>query len=129
MIKSTFSHPAFVLACKKIGYIFYSSMTRLVTPIFDHGHPIHFWSAFNCYESAWTWQKSVFHLFILQIELILETHHMTGHMHFWHQPLNFQRSFNLHEFVPACKRSVNSWDTVNLRAQRSDLLNLLWRNS
>ena len=49
---------------------------------------------------------------------------------FWlHQPLNFQRPFNLHEFVPACKKSVNSWDTVNLRVQRPDLLNLLWRNS
>ena len=24
------------------------------------------------------------------------------------QPLNFQRAFNLHEFVPACKKSVNS---------------------
>ena len=54
---------------------------------------------------------------------------MTGHIHFWpRQPLNFQRPFNLHEFVPACKKSVNSWDTVNLRVQRPDLLNLLWRN-
>ena len=73
---------------------------------------------------------SLFHLFILQIESILESHHMTGHIHFWpRQPLNFQRPFNLHEFVPACKKSVNSWDTVNLRVQRPDLLNLLWRNS
>ena len=73
---------------------------------------------------------SLFHLFILQIESILESHHMTGHIHFWpHQPQNFQCPFNLHEFVPACKKSVNSWDTVNLRVQRPDLLNLLWRNS
>ena len=57
---------------------------------------------------------SLFHLFILQIESILESHHMTGHIHFWlHQALNFQRLFNLHEFVPACKKSVNSWDRVN----------------
>ena len=73
---------------------------------------------------------SLFQLFILQIESILESHHMTGHIHFWpHQPQNFQCPFNLHEFVPACKKSVNSWDTVNLRVQRPDLLNLLWRNS
>ena len=73
---------------------------------------------------------SLFHLFILQIESILESHHMTGHIHFWpRQPLHFKRPFNLHEFVPACKKSVNSWDTVNLRVQRPDLRNLLWRNS
>ena len=103
-------------------------MNRLTTSIFDHTHPIHFWSAFNCYESAWTCQKSDW--LILQIESILESHHMTGHIHFWpHQPLNFQRPFNLHEFVPACKKPVNSWDTVNLWVQRPDLLNMLWRNS
>ena len=73
---------------------------------------------------------SLFHLLILQIESILESRHMTGHIHFWpRQPLNCQRPFNLHEFVPACKKSVNSWDTVNLRVQRPDLLNLLQRNS
>ena len=73
---------------------------------------------------------SLFHLFILQIESILESHHMTGHIHFWpHQPQNFQCPFKLLEFVPACKKSVNSWDTVNLRVQRPDLLNLLQRNS
>ena len=61
---------------------------------------------------------------------ILEFHDQTGHIHFWPcRPLNFQRPFNLDEFVPACRKSVNSWDTVNLRVQRSDLLNLLWRNS
>ena len=50
---------------------------------------------------------SLFHLFILQIELILESHHMTGHIHFWPlQPLNFPRPFNLYEFVPACKNQL-----------------------
>ena len=44
-------------------------------------------------------------------------------------PINFSLAFNLHEFVLACKKSINSWDTVNFRAQRPDLLNLLWRNS
>ena len=42
---------------------------------------------------------------------------------------NFQRPFNSHEYVPARKKSVNSWDTVNFKVQRPDLLNLLWRNS
>ena len=103
----------------------------MATPVFDHAHPINFWSAFNCYESASTCKKiSLFHLFILQIQSILESHHMTGHIHFWPcQTLNFQCPFNLQEFAPACKKSVNSWDTVNLRVQRPDLLNLLWRNS
>ena len=73
---------------------------------------------------------SLFHLLIHQIESILESHHMTGNIYFWpHQLLNFQRPFNLHKFVPACQKSANSWDTVNLRVQRQDLLNLLWRNS
>ena len=128
MTESTFRLSVFVLACKKSGYFicsvlrnrqFYSSKTRLATPIFDHP------------QSASTLKEiSLFHLFILQIESILESHHMTGHIHFWpHQPQNFQCPFNLHEFVPACKKSVNSWDTVNLRVQRPDLLNLLWRNS
>ena len=48
---------------------------------------------------------SLFHLFLLQIKSILESGHMTGHIHFWpHKPLNFPRPFNLHEFVPACKK-------------------------
>ena len=105
-------------------------MTRLASLISDHTHPINFWSAFNCYKSASTCKKSVYSIFSFFRESILESHHMTGHIHFWpHQPQNFQCPFNLHEFVPACKKSVNSWDTVNLRVQRPDLLNLLWRNS
>ena len=73
---------------------------------------------------------SLFHLFILHIESILVSHRMTGHIHFWqHEPQNLQCPFNLHEIVPACKKSVNSWDTVNLRVHRPDLHNLLWRNS
>ena len=55
--------------------------------------------------------------------------------HDWPHPLlttptpKFLTSFYLHEFVPACKKSVNSCDAINLRVQRPDLLNLLWRNS
>ena len=37
---------------------------------------------------------SLFYLFILKIELILESHHMTGNIHFWsHQRLKFSTSF------------------------------------
>ena len=51
MIESSFSLPAFVLACKKISYFicsvlrysqFQGPKTRLTTPIFDHAHPINF---------------------------------------------------------------------------------------
>ena len=71
-------------------------------------------------------KSSLFYLYILQIESILESHHMTAIFIF--DPYNFWRPFNLREFVPACKKSVNSWDTVNLRVQRPDLLSFLWRN-
>ena len=98
---------------------------RLATPIFDHANPINFWSAFSCHESASTYKKiTLFHLFILQIESILEPHHMTGHIHFLTIPT--PKIFNV------CYnqlKSVNSWDTVNFRFQRPDLFNLLWRNS
>ena len=73
---------------------------------------------------------SLFHLFILQIVSIVESHHMTGHIHYWPcQPLNFQHPFKLHECVLACEKSGNSRDIVKLRVHRPDLLNLLWRNS
>ena len=86
-------------------------MTRLATPIFDHAHPINFWSAFNCYEHVSTCQKSVYSICSSFRQSILEFHHMTGHIHFWpYQSLNFRCPFNLHEFARACKKSVNSWE-------------------
>ena len=52
---------------------------------------------------------SLFHLLILQIQSILESSHMTGQTHFWpSQPLKFSITFNLCEFVPACRKSVYS---------------------
>ena len=52
---------------------------------------------------------SLFHLFLLQIQLLLELPHQTGHAHFNHaHSKNFQLTFDLEEFVPACKNSVNS---------------------
>ena len=78
MTESTFRLSAFVLACKRSGYFigsvlrnrqFYSPKTRLATPIFDHP------------QSASTLKKiSLFHLLILQIDSILESHDMTGHI-------------------------------------------------
>ena len=85
--------------------------TRLATLIFDHAHPINFWSAFNCYESA-SACKTFVHS---QIESILESHRMTGHIHFLTTPT--PKIFNV------CYnqlKSVNSWDTVNFRVQRPD---------
>ena len=71
---------------------------------------------------------SLFHLFILQIQSILESHHQTGHIHFW--PCSPPRIFN-HLLI--CVKlyqhaniqlvaSVFSWDTVNFRVQRLDWL-------
>ena len=87
IIESTFSFPEFVPAWKKWLYsicLFFSPVTRLVTPIFDHAHPKMFWSAFNFCDHVLICKKSVhiFHLFILQIQSILESHHQTSHIHF-----------------------------------------------
>ena len=57
------------------------------------------------------------HLFILQIQSILESHFDQAH------PTNFQSSFDLCEIVRAGKKSVPSflyWDTVNFRVYRPD---------
>ena len=69
------------------------------------------------------------HIFIFKIQVLgshelKESHHMTGHIHFWITPT--PKIFNV------CYnqlKSVNSWDTVNFRVLRPDSLNLLWRNS
>ena len=62
-----------------------SPVTRMTTPIFDHSHPKNLWSGFNFCDHVSTCKKSVyiFHLFILQIQSTLESHHLTGHTHFW----------------------------------------------
>ena len=67
---------------------------------------------------------SLFHLFILQIESILESHHMTSHVHFLTTPT--PKIFNICYIQ---LKSVNSWDTVNFEFQGPDLLNMLWSNS
>ena len=117
IIESTFSFPEFVPAWKKWLYsicLFFSPVTRLVTPIFDHAHPKMFWSAFNFCDHVLICKKSVhiFHLFILQIQSILESHHQTSHIHF----LAMLTHFWTNQLVP----SDLSWDTVNFRVQRPD---------
>ena len=99
----------------------------------------------------------IFYLFILQIQSILESHHQTGHTHFWPCSLQkFSISFNLCEIIPACKKSVSSISSflrysqfltmphqkrfnqllifVNLYQYAknevvSSFINLLWRNA
>ena len=119
MTESTFS----LSACKKSGYFicsvlrysqFYSPKTRLVTPIFDHAHPINFWSAFKCYESASTCKKiSLLHLFILQMESILASHHMPGHIHLLTTPT--PKIFNV--FSTCMNLYQNAKKQLNLEIQ------------
>ena len=121
IIESTFNFPEFVSAWIKWLYSISSFLrpaTRLATPIFDHAHLKNLWSAFNFCDHVLTCKKSVyiFHLFILQIQPILESHHQTGHTYFWPcSPQKFSISFNLCEIVPACKKSI-----VNFIVQRPD---------
>ena len=49
---------------------------------------------------------SLFHLFILQIQSVLQSCHQIGHSRFW--LCLCQSSFYLHKFVTSCKKSVSS---------------------
>ena len=70
IIESTFSFPEFVSPCKKFQVYsirsflrysqFYSPVTRPATPIFDHAHQKHLWSAFNFRGSVSTCKKNQF---------------------------------------------------------------------
>ena len=53
-------------------------------------------------------KTSSFHLFILQIKSVIEFRHQIRRTHFvTYPPKRLQSLFNLHEFVPACKKSVS----------------------
>ena len=53
-------------------------------------------------------KTSSFHLFILQIKSVIESRHQIRHTHFGtYPPKRSQSLFDLHEFVPACKKSVS----------------------
>ena len=53
---------------------------------------------------------SLFHLSIFQIQSLLESRNQTGHKYIFDQAHSqkIQSFFNLHEFILACKKSVNS---------------------
>ena len=57
-------------------------MTRLATLIFDHAHPIIFDQLLIVINLHQHTKNQLFNLLIPQIESILESHHMTGHIHF-----------------------------------------------
>ena len=60
------------------------------------------WLHINMQKTSYT-----FHLFILQIQSILQSHHQTSCTHFW--PYQAQKvSIIFCEIVPACKKSVSS---------------------
>ena len=62
-----------------------SPVTRLATPIFDHAHPIHFWSAFNIYESVSACKKSansICSFLSYSPETILQSRDQIGQTHF-----------------------------------------------
>ena len=118
VFESTFSFSESVPACKKsvISYVHFWDTVSFKVSWPDWPHPFmtmptqkkfdQLLISLNLYQYA---KNQFFHLFILQIQSILETCHQTGHTHFWlSQPKNFQSTFDLHEFVPACKKSVNS---------------------
>ena len=84
-LKSIFSFPEFVPACKNISWfhlfileiqLVLSPMTRLATSILDHARTNIFQHLPACKIS------SQFHLFILQIQSILESRDQIGHTHF-----------------------------------------------
>ena len=57
----------------------------------------------------------LFHLFIFEVQSILETRDTTGHTHFWlWPPQKFLITFNFCEFVSTCKKS-------------SYIIDLFWR--
>ena len=76
--------------------------------------PPNFWTTFNFCESVSTCKKSVIPTVHSSVQTISGTHHQTHHTSFWLYVQmiictpNVQEPFNLHEFVPACKKLVNS---------------------
>ena len=112
IIESTFSFPQFVPACKRSVYSicsflrhnqFESPMIRLTTPIFDQPTQKRFDQLLifvNLYQHA---INQFFHLFRYS-QFQCPVNRLATPI-FDH---NFQSPFNLHEFVPACKKSVDS---------------------
>ena len=85
IIELTFSFQEFAPARKNEPSAHFWTLWPEWPHQFRPSTPQNFWSAFNFCDHVSTCQKSVylFHLFILQMQLILESHHQTGHTHFW----------------------------------------------
>ena len=119
IIESTFSFPELVPKYKNqfIPLVHFRDRANFIVPwpdlphlfFFYHAHPKNVWLASNFCESGSTCKKSV----------ILSVH--SSDSQFWSLltrlvtprfdqalPKNVQSSFNLHDFVPAWKKSVNS---------------------
>ena len=111
IIESTFSLHEFTPACKNhfiLSVHFWGLWPDWPHPFLTIHSPPPLpppkknWSAFNFCDHVSTYKKSVylFHLFILQIQLILASHHQTGYTHFWPWPHPF-----LCEIKPTCKKN------------------------
>ena len=114
---------------------FYSPVTRLVTPIFDHALPQKTFDQLLIFVNLFNMQ-SLSHLFILQIQSILESFHLLICMNLYQhvkiiriqrpdwpypyfdhvQPKYFRTTFKFCEFVSTCKKS-------------GCFMNFFWRNS
>ena len=106
IIKSTLSFPEFVTACTKSVYSISSSLRYdqfLTIPTQKTSDQLLIFVKLHQHV------KSLFYLFILQIQSIIESCNQISLTHFLlFPPKNFQSPFNLSKFVPACKKSVNS---------------------
>ena len=134
IMKSTFSFPEFVPACKKFNSIhaflryshFQSPVTRLATTIFDFAHPNFFYQSLilvNLYQYA---NNQFISSLILQIQSILEFCHQNGYTYFLTMltPKIFNYlliSANLYQHAKKQLISgAHNWDTVNFRVHRPD---------
>ena len=84
---------------------------------------------FNLYQNA---NNQLFHLFILQIQPILETRDLIGHTHFWpcstkKFAINFLISLNFYQCTKNEAVSLNcSGEIMDLKTLQSDWLTVFW---
>ena len=86
---------------------FYSLTNYIATPIFENAHLKISEITFSSPEFSPACRKiSSFHLFILEIQSILESCDQTGHAHFWLcSPKHFSSTFILCECISTSKKS------------------------
>ena len=111
--ESTFSFPEFLPACKKSVYLsihlltqFLSPVTRLATTIFDHVYPTIFFISFPFLRICINTQEiSLFQMFILQIQSILEYRDQIGLTYILTNPN--KKNFELLVFVNLYQHAKN----------------------